>query len=100
MNSVFSFGIGVIVLAGALWMLKPSVSTRIRNSRFWVVGWLGYLFALSIAAKLMFPLYASANVDDDKAIPVLFGVMVVLLIGTWFRAMYDLRKQTRHLRKG
>jgi len=95
MNNVVSFFLGVVVFIAAFSMLRDKTASRIRNSRFWLVGALGYIFLLSIGAKLVFPLYAEANIDDEKAVPFLFGGMVLLVLGTWCHAMYKLRKQMR-----
>lgn len=95
MSPVLSFGLGVILLGCALWMLSDRISTRIRNSRYWFVGWLGYLLVLSFAAKLMLPLYAQAGIDDERAIPVLFVVVIAVTALALFWNLYRFKKPTR-----
>lgn len=95
LHPVFSFGLGVVLLGCALWMLSDRISTRIRKSRYWVVGWLGYLMTLSLAAKLMLPLYAQAGIDDEHAVPVLFVVVIVVTALALFWNLYQFKKPTR-----
>ena len=93
MHPIVSFGIGVVILGFALSMLREKTSANIRKSRYWPIACLGYIFGISTAGKLMIPLYAEANIDDEKAVPILFGTMVTVVIVMYAVTLYRLRRQ-------
>jgi hypothetical protein len=95
MHLGIQIGLGIIAALGAIQMLRTA--DRISGSRYWVVGWLGYLLLLAFAARGLSPLlgYLPA-VDDDVLVPcLLFGTM--LLIGLF--AAFKLWQFRRPLRR-
>lgn len=100
MNNLVSFIVGIPVLGIALWMLSPSVSARIRRSRYWFFGWLAYLFLLSLGARLMIPLSDQADISDDVAVPVLLGTVMLVLLTMYLWTTWKLRRATRQATTG
>lgn len=97
MKEIVCFVIGLVVLLGVLSMLREETSRRIRNSRYWFVGWLGYLLGLSFAAKLMMPVLNPllAGINDDIAVPAIMGGAIFVTTVMFIVNMYRLRRQTR-----
>lgn len=82
LNQNVAFVLGLILVSVYCWMLTDRVSKRIRNSKVWVVGWLGGLMILSMGAKLMMPvlnqILDGTGLDDETLVPtLLFGVLLV-----------------------
>lgn len=94
------FVIGLGFMGVYCWMLTDRISTRIRTSKLWALGWLGGLFILSTGAKLMMPvldmLLSKTGAQDEDMIPWLFGLMIVLCVAVVAFQLYKLRR----LRKG
>lgn len=95
MNPTFSLGLGVIALAVYFWMLGDRVSKRIRNSRYWFIGWIGALLILSMAAKLLMPVLNGLPIDDDIAVPVLFVTVFFVTSVMFLVKMYQLRRAVK-----
>jgi drug/metabolite transporter (DMT)-like permease len=87
------FVAGVLCLGIYCWMLTHKVSSRIRNSRYWPIGWLGALLILSMGGKLLIPFFDYLPIDDEVAVPLLFGTMVFLIIIAFSWQMYKLKRQ-------
>lgn len=100
MNNLVSFIVGIPALGIALWMLSPSVSTRIRRSRYWFLGWLAYLFLLSLGTRLMIPLWDQAGINDDVAVPVLLGTVMVVVLTMYLWRIWTFRRAIRRTTHG
>lgn len=92
MHNGIQIGLGIIAAIGAIQLWRNA--DRISNSRYWVVGWLGYLLLLAFAARALSPLFDGLPpIDEDVAVPALFCgvVLLVMVILVW---------KERKLRKG
>lgn len=85
-------GIACVVFVG--WMLTDKVSRRVRNSRYWFVGWTAYMLAILMATELLLPFYYGPSLDE-KYIPLVLGVLIALI---WVAVGYQLYR-IRHPRK-
>lgn len=87
------FVLGLAILIGALSMLREKAASRIRNSRYWLIAFIGFPLLLGNAFKLMLPVLDPIlpNVSEDVAIPVMFGVIFVLMLLAYARAMWQIR---------
>lgn len=97
MNDVIGFVFGVVVLIGVLSMLTDSNASRIRNHRYWIVGWLFYILGLGFAGRLMLPLSTRLHVDDDQVVLYLFGAVCLTIVAVWLMTISHFRKQRRSL---
>jgi hypothetical protein len=95
MNQYLSITLGMIAAGVVCWMFSEPVSTRIRNSRVWFLGWLGYLFMVSLAARLLSPLFDRIPLSDDQVIPILFGVVVIVLLVVFILEYSRLRRHRK-----
>ncbi|BDD79787.1 hypothetical protein [Burkholderia phage FLC9] len=90
------FVIGLAFMGVYCWMLTDRVSTRIRNSKAWFLGWLGGLFILSTGAKLMMPvldmLLSKTGMHDEDIIPYLFGLMMIVVLASIAIQLYKFRR--------
>lgn len=95
MKDAIYFVFGVIVLIGVLSMLREETARRIRSSRYWIIGWLGYLLGLSFAFNLMTPVLNRLPIDDDVAIPIIGGSVFLVVTVLFFVNVYRLRRFRR-----
>jgi hypothetical protein len=95
MKDIIYFVIGAGILVGVLSMLREKTARRIRNSRYWFVGWLGYLLGLSFAANLMMPVLNHFPIDDDIAVPLIAFSAMLIATAMLCVQMYRLRRQIR-----
>lgn len=97
MNTLISGIAGVALFAGALWMLTDKVSTRIRNSSYWPLGWLAFMFALSAAGRLLMPLVSKFDIKDEQAVPLLLGALFAVFVVSYGRMRYQIWKARKAL---
>jgi hypothetical protein len=95
MKDAVSFVLGAVILVGVLSMLREDTAKRIRNSNFWVVGWLGYLLGLAVAARLMMPEFDRLPIDDEVAVPLLMASVFLITTVLLISKMRRLRPQRR-----
>jgi hypothetical protein len=94
-NPSVLFVIGALVVGVYFWALTERVSSRIRNSQYWFVGWFAMLMVLATGFQLMTPVLNGLPIDDDIAVPTLFIVLVVITFTMGFIQLYRLRKAAR-----
>jgi uncharacterized membrane protein YhaH (DUF805 family) len=92
LHPTLSFVCGIPFIALYCWMLTDRISSRIRRSRYWPVGWLGALMILSTGGKLMLPVLNGLPIDDNVAVPVLFGLVMLAILVLSVNNIYQLRK--------
>lgn len=93
MNAIISFILGIPVVVAIAYMFSNEVSTRIRNSQYWFVGWMTYMFLIVLAFRLMVPLYEQAGFNDGYVTIGVFLVAALMVLLLYVRVIYKVRKE-------
>lgn len=95
-NQYLLFVVGLMLVVVYCWMLTERVSSRIRNSKVWYLGWLGGLLLLSQGIKLMSPvinmLLDGRGVNDEQVVPYLLVGSILLCAIVYAFQMYRFRR--------
>jgi uncharacterized membrane protein YhaH (DUF805 family) len=84
--------IGALLVGVYFWALTERVSSRIRNSQYWFVGWFAMLMVLATGFQLMTPVLNGLPIDDDIAVPLIFGVLLLVTFSMYFIQRRRLRR--------
>lgn len=92
MNIGIQIGLGIAAAVGAIQVWRNA--DRISNSRYWFIGWAGYLLLLAFAARALSPLFDGLPpIDEDVAVPALFIGVVLLVMAMLVWKERKLRKR-------
>ena len=92
MNLYVNIALGIVMFFLAFYLLRHA--EKIRNSSYWFMGYFGYLFFIIMGFKFLSPLIDKVNIDDNIAVPVLIGTVVLIIAIMYF---WQLRKFRRRI---
>lgn len=79
MNTYLNLLGGLVCLALAVWLLQERNASRIRRSRYWFIGWAGYMLAILGAFNCLAPFLP--EMDDATFVPAFLGVVATIMVG-------------------